>query len=106
MKTLYLSHPFTGRKEAENAADAERVRDTLQRKFPGICFINPLAMFGGAKMDYCFSLSLALEVLSRCDGIIMYPGWEESGGCRAEKAFAMREGMEIYNLESFLQDEC
>lgn len=106
MKTLYLSHPFTGRKEAENAADAERVRDTLQRKFPGICFINPLAMFGGAKMDYCFSLSLALEVLSRCDGIIMYPGWEESGGCRAEKAFAMREGMEIYKLESFLQDEC
>lgn len=105
MKTLYISHPFTGN-EKDNAIDAERIRKDLQERYSGICFINPLSMFGGAETDYCLSLALALEVLSRCDGIIMYPGWQESGGCRAEKAFAMREGMEIYNLESFLQDEC
>lgn len=104
MKMLYVAHPFSG-DETSNYQDAERQRAELQEKYPDICFINPLSMFGGAETDYCLSLSLAFEVLSRCDGIILSVGWEDSGGCKAEKALAMRQGMTIHYIEEFLPED-
>ena len=51
MKRYYISHPFTGC-EGKNREDAERIRAALKKKYPDICFINPLGMFGGRETDY------------------------------------------------------
>ena len=68
---------------------------------PDICFMNPLGMFGNKDTDYCTALADALELLSSCEAVIFCPGWEESTGCRAEKAFAIQQGIRIMYLEDF-----
>lgn len=105
MERYYLSHPFTGN-EDENKADADQIRAALKEAHPGICFMNPLGMFGNKDTDYCTALADALELLSACDAVIFCPGWEESTGCRAEKAFAMQQGIKIMYLEDFRADLC
>ena len=101
MKMMYISHPFTGN-EKENAAGAKRVKKALQLAYPNICFINPLDEFGdNDKLDYCAALSLAMEILSRCDGVIFCRNWEKSTGCKAEMAYAKKAGMEIKYLSDY-----
>lgn len=100
MKRYYISHPFTGNEE-KNKADADRIRAALKENHPDICFMNPLGMFGNKDTDYCTALADALELLSSCEAVIFCPGWEESTGCRAEKAFAMQQGIKIMYLEDF-----
>ena len=60
--------------------------------------MNPLGMFGDENADYCTALADALELLSCCEAIVLRPGWEKSIGCRAEKAFAIREGITVKYL--------
>ena len=103
MKRYYISHPYTGDEE-KNKMDADRIRAALKDAHPGICFINPLGMFGNKDTDYCTALADAMELLSVCDAVIFCPGWEESTGCRAEKAFAIQQGIKIYYLEDFSAD--
>ena len=100
MNRYYISHPFTGNEE-KNKADADRIRAALKEARPGICFMNPLGMFGNDDTDYCAALADAMELLSVCDAVIFCPGWENSCGCRAEKAFAMRQGIKIMYLQDF-----
>ncbi|MBR3723061.1 MAG: DUF4406 domain-containing protein [Selenomonadaceae bacterium] len=101
MKMMYISHPFTGN-EKENAAGAKRVKKALQLAYPNICFVNPLDEFGdNDKLDYCAALSLAMELLSRCDGVIFCRNWEKSTGCKAEMAYAKKAGMEIKYLSNY-----
>mgnify|MGYP000964497009 CR=1 FL=1 len=101
MRRYYVSHPFTGDEEA-NLADAERIRAELKALHPNICFMNPLGMFGDENADYCTALADALELLSCCEAIILCPRWEQSTGCRAEKAFAIHTGIKIHHLDEFL----
>jgi hypothetical protein len=37
-----------------------------------------------------------LEILSRCDAILMLQGWEDSPGARVEEEYARIRGLEIY----------
>lgn len=100
MERYYISHPFTGNEE-KNKVDADRIRAALKEAYPNICFINPLGMFGDKDADYCTAFADALELLSVCEAIILCPGWEDSTGCRAEKAFAMQQCIRIMYLEDF-----
>lgn len=47
-----------------------------------------------------FWLDGTLELLRRCDAVIMVPGWDTSFGARGEKTEAERLGMPVFmNLE-------
>ena len=104
MKRYYISHPFTGC-EGKNREDAERVRAALKKKYPDICFINPLGMFGGRETDYYIALADAMELLSCCEVMILCSGWDHSIGCRAEKAFAIQQGIEIHYLNEYIEEK-
>ena len=102
MKRYYISHPYTGDEE-KNKMDADRIRAALKEAHPGICFMNPLGMFGNKDTDYFIALADAMELLSVCDAVIFCPGWENSCGCRAEKAFAIQQGIKIMYLKEFFE---
>lgn len=44
-------------------------------------------------------LRVTMDLLKRCDAILMLPGWEESAGSKAELAYAETEGMPVYHYE-------
>jgi len=49
-----------------------------------------------------FWLAATMELLRRCDAIVLCPGWQRSSGTLAEVAEAERRGMPIYYTESEL----
>mgnify|MGYP002624565822 CR=1 FL=1 len=103
MKRYYISHPYTGDGE-RNEDKAKRIRAELKKRYPDICFMNPLGMFGDETADYCTALADAMELLSCCEAIILCPGWEDSTGCRAEKAFAIQQGIRVMYTDDLLAD--
>jgi hypothetical protein len=46
-----------------------------------------------------FWLAGTMELLARCDGMVLVPGWERSTGSRGEVAFATREGIPIFDTD-------
>ena len=98
MKMIYMSHPFTGNEE-KNREAARESQIGLVKSNPGACIINPIdlfaGMFAGGPNGYTKILACCLEVLGRCDMIVMCKGWEKSTGCRAERAFAIQKGIEM-----------
>ena len=52
-------------------------------------------MFGGACPDEVW-LTGDLELLRRCDGVVVTPDWERSTGARAEVEAAKRWGMPVF----------
>jgi len=110
METFYISHPFSGNIE-DNVEHSIEIQKQLIEKHSEHCFVNPLVMFDGTEMaddcqvspqEYCPSLAYTLEVLSRCDCLVLCDGWENSSGCKAEYAFALQQGIPILYLDSLL----
>lgn len=47
-----------------------------------------------------------LLMLSKCDAIVMAPGWERSSGARAELDYAFNRGLEVYEtLQAYLNSK-
>lgn len=97
---VYISHPYTGN-EIENVMAAEKIAAELAREHPDVVFINPLAAMkheGIAGLSYDVIITHCLELLSKCDALIMAGDWEKSKGCVTEYEFARGVGKRIYKL--------
>ena len=99
MRTVYVAGPF----RADSAWDIEfNIRSAeaigLQVARLGGVPVVPHAMYRfytGALPDQ-FWLDATLEVLRRCDAILLCPRWEKSFGSRGEKAEAERLGLPVF----------
>lgn len=104
MKTIYISHPYTG-DEAMNRDKAHLIAARLAKEYPELVFLNPLdAMCHAvtAGLGYGTVLRQTVELLRRCNSVIMTGNWRESRGCMAEYLAAQDIGMRIYDgLEDF-----
>lgn len=102
MKLVYVAGPFRGPNSWEieqNIRRAEALALEVWRK--GAAVICPHAntrFFQGAAKDDVW-LEGDLEMLLRCDAMIMTDDWKRSTGATHEHAFAETEGIPIfYNL--------
>lgn len=100
-KMYYVSHPFTG-DEKKNRWEARLMTAALKQAYPENVFINPLDAIRYAEnvpnWSYEEILSQCIDIMYKCDGIILTGMWEKSRGCMAEKKAAEQEKMEIYVL--------
>ncbi|MPM33543.1 hypothetical protein SDC9_80119 [bioreactor metagenome] len=100
MKLIYVAHPYQGMKENEEKAD--KIIKELYKRYPEHSFVSPIHGIRCGYDDVTISegLSYCLKLLSKCDGIILCNGWENSVGCTAEAALANSLG-----IKTSLQDE-
>jgi len=65
--------------------------------FSPIAHSVPIAEHGGAPDTWDFWRSLDLEILGRCDEVVVLklPGWDESRGVQAEVAMARKLGKPV-----------
>lgn len=49
-----------------------------------------------------FWLDATLELMRRCDAVLLLPGWTQSSGTRAEVAEAQRLGLPVFDAVDFL----
>lgn len=91
----YISHPYTGNEE-RNRAEATEIHRILQKRYPDILFLNPLAMFEPiGDMEYEQVMEYCLEALRDSDTIVMSGKFMDSRGCIRELKEARALGIPI-----------
>lgn len=65
----------------------------------GHAVLNPADNSAG-EGDWDYYLRQAIQMLVKCDHIVMLPGWENSRGARLEHHIAVELGMEITYMEA------
>lgn len=106
MFTVYLSHPYTGN-EDKNRLAARQIAARIVSEYPGIAVVNPLDTLQYAKMaelSYDEILKIDIELLSRCDALLVQGDWEHSQGCRREVQAAYARKIPVFweSLEPLL----
>lgn len=98
-KILYLSLPITGC-EMQSIVTAKEAQQKLQRS--GFQVLNPHDAknhledtLGRVAFEHEI-MGADLFTLSRCDAMILMPGWERSKGCNLEVRFALDYNIDIY----------
>lgn len=100
-KTSYLSMPITGYSLMEREIYAERLRKELSKIDNNCLVITPFNVCNEKGKLYSYYMGKDIEALLGCNEIILAPGWEDSKGCRAEKAVADIYGIAVQEIESF-----
>ena len=95
MNLVYVSHPYGGKQENEVKADV--IVRALQIVYPTVCFVSPIHAIRClySRTDYIQGLDYCLELLWRCDGIVMCGNWQESIGCVTEFMLAREQNKGI-----------
>lgn len=100
MKVIYIAGPFgapTSWQVAENIRSAERLALEVWRL--GAVAICPHANSGtmAGALPEATALAGYLEVLRRCDAVLLMPDWRQSPGACQEHAQAKRERMPTFD---------
>lgn len=100
MKLIFVAGPYRdprGPFYIHANIEAARVvaAEWWQRGWAVLCPHMNTAMMDGLMPDQAF-LDGALEMLKRCDAIVLMPNWSESEGALAEEALATKLGLPIY----------
>lgn len=102
---IYVAGPYRGQsKEAVelNASVARAVGLLVARKgwAPAVPHYNTyLYDFITTDLDDEFWLNATMELMRRCDAVVLVPGWQRSQGTLAEIKEAQRLGLPIYYAE-------
>ena len=72
--------------------------------FSHMRFSSPIHNYGtlDGQLNYDQGLNLCMDLLRKCDGIIMCGDYFKSNGCKMELMNAIGWRKEIYKLEEFL----
>lgn len=99
MRVAFVSGPYraeTPRGIVENIREAEEVALALWRLgYAAFCPHKNTALFDGAVPDGVW-LKGDLEIMRRCDLVVMVQGWSGSRGARVEKFTARMLGIPVY----------
>lgn len=100
---IYISGPITGDK-----AYRQKFRAAAEQlKARGYNVVNPAELddvLPVESMTWSQILDHCLDLLGRCDAVVVLPGWEESRWCNREVGYAQGVGMIILPIEELLQN--
>ena len=107
MKCVYVAGPYRGAHNweiEENIRRAERLALEVWRSGAAcICPHSNTRFFQGAAPDHVW-LDGDLEILARCDAVLMTHDWERSSGARAEEQFAREKNIPVFYTLDVLRD--
>ena len=99
MKVVYVAGPFRGPNSWEienNIRRAETLALEVWRLGAAcICPHTNTRFYQGAAPDQVW-LEGDLELVTRCDALLMTPDWERSSGARAEEKLAQVLGIHVF----------
>ena len=98
MKVIYIAGPYRGKtihETLENIRKAEKVAIKYwQMGHAVICPHKNTALLDGTCKEETW-LTGYIEIMKRCDTVVLVPGWKESEGSIAEYMVAVHEDKEI-----------
>lgn len=109
MKKVYFSHAYGNKKS--NYEHITRELTTMVNLHAGtlelmdifpISPINALS-FAYSGFDYTYGIGLCLELLSQCELMIIFRGFENSNGVDIEKAYCLEHNIDIIYYDEFIK---
>lgn len=101
---VYLAGPYSVGPLTPEQNTWESIKVQAKLFKAGWYVVNPLANSHFAdtehRLEPDFYYSMDLEILRRCDAIVMMPGWERSSGAKREKALAEKLGLPVYHWDT------
>jgi len=97
---FYIAHPYGG--DETNKEKVQTYLKMLQEKYPEKTLFSPLHNWGYTPYDKEHQhkpMKDCLEVLQRCNALILCGNWRESQGCNQECAAAYVMDMQIYEMK-------
>jgi len=98
MKVAYIAGPYranTINRTVENIRNAEKMAIKYWKKgYAVICPHKNTALFDGICPDETW-LRGDIEIMKRCDLVVMVPGWETSQGSVTERDIAVKIGIKV-----------
>ena len=99
MIVVYIAGPYRGANAwaiEQNIRRAEELALAVWRAgMAALCPHTNTRFFQGAAEDHVW-LDGDLELLTRCDAVLMVPGWERSQGAMAERARAIAGDIPVF----------
>jgi len=85
---VYISHPYGG--QENNMRKVENIVRTLVLEHPENTYVSPIHCFGFMYHDVSYErgLDMCLNLLEKCDKMLVFGDWKSSRGCTAEVLFA------------------
>jgi len=106
MTVVYIAGPFRAANSWEMEQNIRRAEEyaleVWRMGHACVCPHTNTRFFQGAADDSVW-LEGDLEILRRCDVVLMVPGWERSSGARAERDEAYIRGLYVYHTLSELR---
>jgi len=100
LKVAYVVGPYRADTINGVAQNIQKSRDVALRLwklgYAAICPHSNTAFFDGACPDSVW-LEGDIEILKRCDLVVLVDGWENSAGARCEVEVAAAHGIPIYD---------
>ena len=101
MKLIYIAGPFSGKTAWAVACNVHRAEYLAAQVIERNCGWFPIVPHSlGARFDghgtYEYWLEGTLDLLRKCDAVLMVSGWERSKGATGEKLEAERLGLPVY----------
>jgi hypothetical protein len=108
MKVVYVAGPFRGHSAWEiegNIRRAEALALAIWRTGLAavICPHANTRFFQDAAPDWMW-LDGDLELLRRCDAVVLTPDWARSHGARAERRLALDIGIQVFEMKSVVDE--
>lgn len=104
---VYVAGPYRAYNERTVSLNIHRASELALKVWElgavAICPHKNTAYFGGALPDEVW-LQGDLEIIRRCDAVIMLPAWQTSQGATAEEAFAASKGIPVFMGTHALHD--
>ncbi|MDF3821990.1 DUF4406 domain-containing protein [Leptospira sp. 96542] len=89
---LYIAGPMTGLPDLNFPAfHAQAARLRAQ----GHEVVNPAELNPDPAMPWAECMLRDLAALTRCDGVVLLPGWDQSPGAQIERLWAQRLGLSV-----------
>lgn len=109
MQVIYIAGPYraaTAEGVRLNIATARKVGTLAALKgwSPLIPHSNTGELDGVLPLDDDWWLAATLELMCRCDAVLLCPGWQLSEGTLAEIATAERMGLPVYYTDADLPE--
>lgn len=107
-KVVYVAGPYTAETDFERKKNIQRAdevnADLWKKGYFAICPHKITAFYGGLVQEEVF-IDGGLEILRRCDAVVLVKGWEKSNGTIGEIREAIRFRIPIYkNVKDFIRN--
>jgi nucleoside 2-deoxyribosyltransferase len=94
---IYIAGPYRGSVDTNIAAARKVAAECYKAGHDVICpHLNSAKMDEDTGLPDEFWLQTTMNLLKRCDAIVLVPGWQNSSGSKAEVAYAKSVGMSVY----------